>query len=326
MTQIKYIKHFFKIIRKKDHPVYASANALLYFSIFSLFFLTLNLLIHNLIILSLTFITFINIFCSYFFYKAFSNNIREPDYVFNYGYGKYESLSIFLSAIFYLIALIYLIFFGIRNIRIGSASIEIDIFANILLLIYTIVIYYVYKTQKSNYQRIRYQNLQINYKYYKKLTLVSISYFVLFSSSKILEYYEMNIVANVIESTTAIVGVTILLIKPLTEFKNAFDQLVDKNLPEHIQFDLIGVVAENLHRMCRFNTMHTRQSGNEKFIELDIVLPYNYSIDDKYKLENDLKEAILKKHPDSIFRLYVVPCDKDCEFKDGNKCPIKRNN
>jgi divalent metal cation (Fe/Co/Zn/Cd) transporter len=221
--------------------------------------------------------------------------------------------------------LIYLIFFGIKNIEIQTTSLQYEFVAGSIIFVFTSLIFYIYRSQRSIYKRLKYKNLLSNYKYYKKLTFVLVSYLLLFATSILLDYFGFYLYSNIIETSTGIIVIIILLIKPLTEFKNSFDQLVDKNLPEHVQFDLIGVIAENLHRMCRFNTMHTRQSGNDKFIELDIVLPYDYTIEQKYKLEIDLKAAILKKYPDSILRLYVVPCDKDCEFEDGSKCPIKRN-
>lgn len=251
--------------------------------------------------------------------------IREPDYVFNYGYGKYESLSIFLSVILYLIGIVFLIFFGINEYSNFIVFSNLEIYNLIAMLLFTFSNFRLYKLQKNNYYDFKFESIKNNYLYYKKLTYVSLATSLIFALLIFIELQDKFLLSLILESSAAIVVIVILLVKPLSDLKNAFDQLTDKNLPEHIQYDLIAVIAENLNRMCKFNTMHTRQSGNDIFIEIDIVLPWDYTIEQKFDLEKDLKEAILKKYPHSIIRLYVVPCEKDCIDKNGNiLCPIKR--
>ena len=75
--------------------------------------------------------------------------------------------------------------------------------------------------------------------------------------------------------------------------------------------------------MCEFKTVHTRQSGKDIFIELDIIMPYDYTLEEKFELEKDLKKEIMKKFPTSIPILYVVPCKRDCIYQGKRQCPVK---
>lgn len=322
----KRLKTFLSSLTKRNMTASASALAVLSFVVFFMTFLILDIFLSDLLLQSVTIIAFINIFNSYFFYRAIVNMIREPDYVFNYGYGKYESLSIFLSVILYLIGIVFLIFFGINRFDNFIELSNLDYFKLLIVLLFSFSNFRFYKLQKNNYKEFKIESIRNNYLYYKKLTYISIAIFIIFSILIFFDFKDQYLLSFIIEAATSIIVIVILLLKPISELKNAFDQLTDKNLPEHIQYDLIAVVAENLNRMCRYNTMHTRQSGNDIFIELDIVLPWDYTIEQKYDLEKDIKQAILNKYPNSIIRLYVVPCEKDCYDEHGNyNCPLKRN-
>ena len=52
--------------------------------------------------------------------------------------------------------------------------------------------------------------------------------------------------------------------------------------------------------MCEFKSVHTRQSGKDYFVELDIMLPYDYSMEEKLVMEKKLsaEEVLHQWYPD----------------------------
>jgi divalent metal cation (Fe/Co/Zn/Cd) transporter len=139
----------------------------------------------------------------------------------------------------------------------------------------------------------------------------------------ILSYYKMDSVARIIDSATAIILLIVALKVPLTHGKEALFQLLDKTLPEHVQFDILSVISENIGRICEFRAVHSRRSGKDIFIEIDVVLPYDYTLEQAFILEQDIQKNLILKYSNAITRLYVIPCKRDCIHNDKRNCPVK---
>jgi divalent metal cation (Fe/Co/Zn/Cd) transporter len=140
--------------------------------------------------------------------------------------------------------------------------------------------------------------------------------------ASVLLYYGESKIAVIFDSIFAIIISIIALRVPLKGSQEALNQILDKTLPDEIQFDIIAVVAENLNDMCEFKQVHTRQSGKDIFIELDIVLPFDSTIETKFGFEKQLQDKIKEKYPTAISRVYAVACDKDCIFGGTRRCPV----
>ena len=58
-------------------------------------------------------------------------------------------------------------------------------------------------------------------------------------------------------------------------------------------------------------------------IEIDLVMPYDYTLEHLYQLERQILERLHEKFPTAVPRVYVTPCDRNC-IRDGvTHCPIK---
>lgn len=277
------------------------------------------------LIQSLGILFFIEFIASYLNFRALSFSIREPDYVFNYGFGKYESLATFINTLLSANLILYLIILGFIPITRKISDLVTELWIVSLLLISIATIYWVFKNQKKYFKRFRIEALQLSCLRLKKI--LKLLLFILFGAAIIITLNKLNRYnyTAAVDIIFAGLAAVFYMYEPLSKFGNSISQLTDKNLPEHILFDIIGIIAENLHKICQFHTMHTRQSGDDLFIEIDIILPWDYTMKQKFDLEMDIKNAILQKYPNSIFRLYVVPCNKDCiDVNVCSNCPIKK--
>ena len=130
-------------------------------------------------------------------------------------------------------------------------------------------------------------------------------------------------ISRVADAVSALAVVGIALRMPLRHGRRALDQLLDRTLPDEVQYDILGVVAENAHRFCQFKSVHTRQSGKDIFVEIDVVMPFDYTFEDAYPVESEMNDAITNKFGNAITRIYAVPCPRDC-IRDGESyCPVK---
>lgn len=305
-----------------NSPLFSTRVSLLVGIVLSTFGIVLGSLEGSLTLQTNGIIALIDVVNSLLFINAVSRSVRAPDYVFNYGYGKYESISILLSAVLLIVVLVYAVYESI--IQFGDTDYE---GGNYLMLAgfsfaTIIIMYFVYRMQLIYARRFRMPILKYDADLWKADLFIEFGVFANLLLGAALIFWEHDYYAKQIDSIFAI-GLTVLALRvPLKGSKQALNQLLDKTLPDDIQFELIAVVAENVNEMCEFKTVHTRQSGKDIFIELDIVLPFDYSMDKKLEMEQKVQEQIKQIYPTSISRIYAIPCPKDCIQKGIRKCPI----
>jgi cation diffusion facilitator family transporter len=305
-----------------NSPLFSTRISLLVGICLSVFGIILGSLEGSLTLQTNGIIALIDVVNSLLFINAVSRSVRAPDYVFNYGYGKYESISILLSAVLLIVVLVYAVYESI--IQFGDTDYQ---GGNYLMLsgfsLATIgIMYFVYRMQIIYAKRFRMPILKFDAELWKADLQIEFGVFTNLMIGTILISMNNDYYAKQLDSIFAIVLTLLALRVPLKGSGQALNQLLDKTLPDDIQFELIAVVAENVNEMCEFRTVHTRQSGKDIFIELDIVLPFDYSMDQKLEMERKVQEQIKSIYPTSISRIYAVPCPKDCLRGGERKCPI----
>ncbi len=268
------------------------------------------------------FIALIDVVNSILLMFAVNHSVRTPDYIFNYGYGKYESLTLLLSAILLLGVLGYAFWELILTYSNPESTSGNYSLLSLYSFLTFFIMYAMYKYQLSSSKRYRMPILKFDAEIWKMDSYIELGVLANLLFGVLLINIEYNSLAKQIDTLTAIALTALALRVPLRGSKEALNQLLDKTLPDDIQFDLIAVVAENVNQMCEFRTVHTRQSGKDIFVELDIILPYDYTMEQKYDMEKKVQKQIQSIYPTSISRIYATPCPKDCIMKGERKCPV----
>ncbi|MFA6570938.1 MAG: cation diffusion facilitator family transporter [Bacteroidota bacterium] len=264
----------------------------------------------------------IEILNSMLFIAAVSQSVRTPDYSFNYGYGKYESLAILSGAVLLTVVLIKTLISGIQEfsspILVGNYYILVS-FSIFSLLVIQLMFLYLKKASKKYFMPL----LDYDAAMWKVDSYIESGVLINLIIGAILGFLGYAKIAKMIDSASAIILIVYALKIPLTHGKDALNQLLDRTLPESIQFDIIAVIAENVNRMCEYKKTYTRRSGKDIFIEIDVVMPWDFTLEEAFSLEKDIHESIKIKYPTALPRLYVTPCQKDCVKGDVCNCPVK---
>lgn len=267
-------------------------------------------------------ISAVDVLNSLLFVTAVKQSLRSPDVIHNYGYGKFESLAILASALLLSFVFFYTLYEAI--LYFGRSTV-VDNYP--LLLLYSGGAFLLMRRMVA-----------LNKRYADKFHLPMLSYDA--DLWRVDSYIELGILCNlvlgfglkqiglehlgrILDSATAVGLLAVAMKVPLTHAKVALDQLLDRTLPEEIQLNIISVIVENISRICEFRNVHTRRSGKDMFIELDVVLPFDYTLETAFAVENDIKGTITDRYPNAIVRLYVVPCNHEC-IQDGQRfCPVE---
>lgn len=308
-----------------NSPVFASRISLIICILLALGGITIGMLENSLAVQINGVIATIDILNSFLFLNAVNQSVKSPDFIYNYGYGKYESISILAAAIMLSVVLLYTIIEAVSNWgSVGEQTGNYYILLGFSSLSF-IGMLNMYKLQKRLAKRFNMSILDFDAENWKVDSIIEVGVLfnlILGAVLNSLGYYKTSVV---IDSTTALLLLAFAMKVPLKGSRDALNQLLDRTLPESIQFDIIAVVAENLNNMCEYKQVHTRRSGKDIFIEIDITMPYDYTLNEIMYLENQMKNLIKDKYPTAIPRIYVTPCDGDCVHGGVSNCPIKFN-
>lgn len=255
-----------------------------------------------------------------FFMGAVKRSISAPIEFQNYGSGKHWSLSVFISIILFCSNAAFITFliiidfnFGV-NVRYFYHGIALSFFSAVLAFL--VWKYQQRSFRKSNFDILKYDSTDSK-EYFQFLLIFG---FILSAGLWLCENYEYE--KHVIDSTIAFSFSAGIAINSLKNLKEAFDQLLDKPVSEEIQFNVIAAVSENINMMCEFHSIHTRKSGGDIFIEIDVIMPHDYTLQQVYDVEKRIHDYLKGKDPEAHPRLYAKPCKTDCYYGSTDNCPI----
>lgn len=312
----------FKFFFRRDSAVYASSMGLVACCVLAIGGIAMGYSEHSLIVQTNGLIALIDIAAAILFVAAVERSMRRADVTFNYGYGKYESLAILVSSTLLAVLTIYtLVEVFTRWTSPAEAS------TTWLLVLWSVISLIVMRNTMKRLQKyaknFHFPMLEYDAELWRVDSLVELGVIAGVLIGGVLRYYGYHGYAMGFDGASSIALLIITLAVPLRHGAEAVRQLLDRTLPDKMQFDILKIIAENNNRMCEFKRVHTRRSGKDIFIEIDLVMPYDYTLDELYVLENDMVSSLHQTFPTAIPRVYVTPCDRTCEFQGASHCPVK---
>lgn len=318
------LRRLIRNILRRDAPEFASAVSLLACIVLAAGGLVIGMLERSLIIQTNGYITLIDIGNSLLFLAAVQRSSRNPDLTFNYGYGKYESLAILASATLLTILTIFTLIEAVIVFRQPPVSHNLW-----LLLSWSALSLLVMRITARALDRYANRFHMPMFRYDAELWRVDswleLGVMAGLGAGGLLYMADMRDAAVILDGVAAIVLLLVTLKVPLTHGREAFRQLLDRTLPDEMQYEIIAIIAQNYRHMCEFKSVHTRQSGKDIFIEIDLVMPFDYTLEHLYTLEANILGELRQRFPTAIPRVYVTPCDRSCVTAAGSMCPLKRN-
>jgi cation diffusion facilitator family transporter len=307
---------------RRSSPEYASTISLLACVLLALGSIGLGALQQSLVVQTNGFISLIDIGNSVLFLAAVQRSTRSADPTFNYGYGKYESLAILVSATLLVVLALFTLAEAVTHVRRPPESYNVT-----LLLGWGVgswfIMRYTARLLERYAGRFHMPMLRYDAELWRLDSRIEIGIVITIGAGAIAMAMGYRDAASILDSVSSIALVLLSLSVPLRHGQEAIKQLLDRTLPDTMQFEILAIIAENYSHMCEFKQVHTRQSGKDIFIEIDLVMPFDYTLDELYELERSILERIRERFPTAVPRVYVTPCDHGC-MRDGvSTCPIK---
>ena len=74
---------------------------------------------------------------------------------------------------------------------------------------------------------------------------------------------------------------------------------------------------EHEGKVVSFHRLNTRKIGNQRHIDIHLVLPKDNSVEEVHQMCDGLERAIANKLPHDNVTIHVEPCDEECD-----QCPV----
>jgi len=111
--------------------------------------------------------------------------------------------------------------------------------------------------------------------------------------------------------------VAILIVRTAyVTMKKSLGDLIDVKLPEAEESAIESAIMEHAGEIIGYHKLRTRKAGNQRHIDLHLVMPGSMSVEDSHRMCDHLEEDIEHKLQNTSVTIHVEPCDGNCR-----RCP-----
>ena len=116
-------------------------------------------------------------------------------------------------------------------------------------------------------------------------------------------------------------GVALIILKAAYDVtRKSFRELVDVRLPKVEEDEVVSCIEEHSGQLAGFHRVRTRKAGNQRFIDLHLVMPKSVSVAEAHQMCDHLEQDMKNRLPNSSVTIHVEPCDAECEQCRASSC------
>ncbi len=116
-------------------------------------------------------------------------------------------------------------------------------------------------------------------------------------------------------------GVSLVILKSAYDIlRKSFGELADVRLPREEEAEILSCIEEHSNELAGFHEVRTRKAGNQRFIDLHLVMSKSVSIEEAHLMCDHLEQDVKVRFPDSSLTIHVEPCDEGCDRCQASAC------
>lgn len=225
---------------------------------------------------------------------------KPPDTAHKFGHGKFENLSGFLEGALIFLVSIWIIYSAVNKIIEKSSELENLDIGIAVMFISAVTNFFV--SRKLNAVAKETESLALEADALHLSTDVYTSLGV-FAGLILIRITDLHILDPIIA-----IFIAVFIIKAAYDLtKNSISGLVDAGLSEKEEIIIKKIITEHYSNFIEFHKLRTRKSGNERHIDLHLVMEKNISLNDAHKFCDHLEEDIKKELPNSMIVIHLEP-------------------
>ena len=122
---------------------------------------------------------------------------------------------------------------------------------------------------------------------------------------------------SILDSIVAL-GVAGLIVKSAYDImRKSFGGLIDVKLPEAEENAIRSAIMEHVGELVDFHSLRTRKAGNQRYIDLHLVMPKDISVEEAHQMCDHLEQDIKSKLKRASVTIHVEPCREEYD-----ECPV----
>ena len=122
---------------------------------------------------------------------------------------------------------------------------------------------------------------------------------------------------NILDSIIALAVALFILKTAYDVIRKSFEGLVDVKLPEVEENIIRQCIATHESEIVSFHKLRTRKVGNQRHVDLHLVMPESASVGEAHRLCDCLEQEIEAGLKRTNVTIHVEPCDEQCD-----RCPL----
>jgi cation diffusion facilitator family transporter len=129
---------------------------------------------------------------------------------------------------------------------------------------------------------------------------------------------------NIVDPIIAL-GVAGLIVKAAYDvIRQSVVELTDVRLPEEEQKILVDCINEHRGQLAGFHAIRGRKAGNQRFIDLHLVMPKNASVEEAHDMCDHLEKDIEERLTNTNITIHVEPCQIECHVCHVLECSLRQ--
>lgn len=121
---------------------------------------------------------------------------------------------------------------------------------------------------------------------------------------------------NIFDPIIALLVALFILKVAYDVLRKAFGGLIDVKLSEAEESIIRSSIMECAGEVVGFHELRTRKAGDQRYIDLHLVMPKDASVEEAHRLCDELERDMKTRLPHTTILIHVEPCSEECD-----QCP-----
>lgn len=233
---------------------------------------------------------------------------QPPDYDHAYGHGKYENMAGTIEALLIFFVSIIIVYEALmkilNNVGVELVEVGISIMAFSIVVNFLVSRYLSKIAEEEDSIALKADSLHLK-------TDVWTSAGVLFGLVGI------RLTGLTVLDPLIAIGVACVILRAAYNlFIESTRGLVDEKLPPEEEMVIKNVLLDHMPSVVNFHSLRTRKSGNQRFIDLHLVVDSGMSVENSHRIADHLESEISKRLPNTSVLIHIEPGDSQRDDKD----------
>ncbi|MEM2943785.1 MAG: cation diffusion facilitator family transporter [Methanomassiliicoccales archaeon] len=233
---------------------------------------------------------------------------QPPDYDHAYGHGKYENMAGTIEALLIFFVSIIIVYEALmkilNNVGVELVEVGISIMAFSIVVNFLVSRYLSKIAEEEDSIALKADSLHLK-------TDVWTSAGVLFGLVGI------RLTGLTVLDPLIAIGVACVILRAAYNlFIESTRGLVDEKLPPEEEMVIKNVLLDHMPSVVNFHSLRTRKSGNQRFIDLHLVVDSGMSVENSHRIADHLESEISKRLPNTSVLIHIEPSDSQRDDKD----------